>query len=90
MEYQDDAHIPRYVISVAARLLGVPAHTLRAYEKASLVTPQRTPGNVRLFSDEDLRLIRRIAELDKQGVNKVGIKVILQMEGYLSQQEEKT
>ena len=89
MEYQDDAHIPRYVISVAARLLGVPAHTLRAYEKATLVKPHRTPGNVRLYSDEDLHLIRRIAELDKQGVNKVGIQVILQMEGYLGQQEEK-
>ena len=90
MEYQEDAYIPRYVISVTARLLGVPAHTLRAYEKATLVNPHRTPGNVRLYSDEDLHLIRRIAELDKQGINKVGIKVILQMEGYLSQQEEKT
>ena len=90
MEYQDDALIPRYVISVAARLLGVPAHTLRAYEKATLVNPHRTPGNVRLYSDEELRLIRRIAELDKQVIIKVSIKIILQMAGYLSQQEEKT
>jgi len=90
MEYQGDAQIPRYVISVAARLLGVKAHTLRAYEKAALVKPYRTPGNVRLYSDEDLHLVRRIVELDKQGINKVGVRVILQMEGYLSQQDEKT
>lgn len=80
MEHRDDAQTPRYVISVAARLVGIPAHTLRAYEKAGLVKPSRTSGNVRLYSDEDLRLARRIAELDRQGVNKAGIKVILEME----------
>jgi len=80
VEHQDDAHTPRYVISVAARLVGMPAHTLRAYEKAALVRPSRTPGNVRLYSDEDLRLVRRIAELDRLGVNKAGIRVILEME----------
>ena len=80
MEHHDDAHTPRYVISVAARLVGVPAHALRAYEKAELVKPARTSGNVRLYSDEDLRLVRRIVELDQQGVNKAGIRVILEME----------
>ena len=78
-------NIPRYVISVATRLPGASAHTLRAYEKAALVKPHRTPGNVRLYSNEDLRHVRRIAALDRQGINKVGIRVILQMEGYLSQ-----
>ena len=87
MEYHDDARTPRYVISVAARLVGVPAHTLRAYERAELVKPARTSGNVRLFSDEDLRLLRRIVELDGQGVNKAGIKVILEMEQSLPSQE---
>ncbi len=81
MEHQDDVQTPRYVISVAARLMGIPAHTLRAYEKAGLLKPSRTQGNLRLYSDEDLRLVRRIAELDKRGVNKAGIRVILEMEG---------
>jgi MerR family transcriptional regulator/heat shock protein HspR len=80
VEHRDDARTPRYVISVASRLAGVPAHTLRAYEKAELVRPYRTEGNVRLFSDEDLRLVRRIVELDELGVNKVGIKIILELE----------
>jgi len=80
VERQDDARTPRYVISVAARLVGIPAHTLRAYEKAGLIKPSRTPGNVRLYSDEDLRIVRRIVELDRQGINKAGIKVILDME----------
>ena len=86
MEYHDDARTPRYVISVAARLLGVPAHTLRAYERAELIRPARTSGNVRLFSDEDLRLLRRIVELDERGVNKAGIKVILELERSLPTQ----
>ena len=88
MEHHDDARTPRYVISVAARLVGVPAHTLRAYERAELVKPARTSGNVRLFSDEDLRLLRRIVELDEQGVNKAGIKVILELERSLPAQGE--
>ena len=88
MELHDDARTPRYVISVAARLLGVPAHTLRAYERAELIRPARTSGNVRLFSDDDLRLLRRIVELDEQGVNKAGIKVILNLERSLPAQEE--
>ena len=79
MEHRDDAHTPRYVISVAARLVGVAAHTLRSYEKADLLRPARTSGNVRLYSDADLHLARRIIELDRQGVNKAGIKVILEM-----------
>jgi MerR family transcriptional regulator/heat shock protein HspR len=52
------------------------------------VKPARTAGNVRLFSDEDLRLVRRIIELDELGVNKAGIKVILELERSLPSQEE--
>jgi len=71
--------LPRYVISVAARLSGVSPHTLRSYEKAGLIRPYRTKGNIRLYSNRDIRRIRQIAELSKQGVNYSGIKLILKM-----------
>lgn len=81
---KEAAHIPRYFISVASRLVGVPPHTLRSYEQADLIEPARTEGNVRLYSDADIRILRRIAELSEQGVNLAGIKIILQMEGLVS------
>jgi MerR family transcriptional regulator/heat shock protein HspR len=82
-EKQRDHEVARYVISVASRLVGVPAHTLRAYEKADLIRPDRTQGNMRLYSDADISLLQRIAELADQGVNTAGIKIILEMEGRL-------
>jgi MerR family transcriptional regulator/heat shock protein HspR len=72
--------IPRYVISVAARLVGVAPHTLRLYEQKGLLKPARSNGRNRLYSDADIALLRRIAELARQGVNLAGIKLILQME----------
>lgn len=81
---RDATHVPRYVISVASRLVGVPPYTLRSYEQADLIAPARTEGNVRLYSDADIRVLRRIVELSEQGVNLAGIKIILQMEGLIS------
>ncbi|MFQ6014071.1 MAG: MerR family transcriptional regulator [Anaerolineae bacterium] len=77
---QDPASVPRYVISVAARLVGVPPHTLRAIERAGLVQPARTKGNMRLYSHADIELLRRIVALREQGINLAGIKVILEMQ----------
>ncbi len=77
-------HIPRYIISVASKLVGVPPHTLRTYEQADLIEPARTEGNIRLYSDADIDVLRRIVELSEQGVNLAGIKIILQMEGRIS------
>jgi len=77
-------HIPRYIISVASKLVGAPPHTLRTYERADLIAPSRTEGNVRLYSDADIDILRRIVELSEQGVNLAGIKIILQMEGLIS------
>ena len=82
-ENHDSARIPRYVISVASRLVGVPPHKLRSYEQANLIHPARTKGNVRLYSDLDIQILERIVELSQQGVNLAGIKIILQMEGIL-------
>lgn len=83
-EEKDSVHTPRYVISVASKLVGVPAHTLRSYEDADLIQPARTEGNVRLYSDADIEVLRNIVELSEQGVNLTGIKIILQMKGVIS------
>ena len=71
---------PRYTMSVAARLAGVPAHILRTYEHEGLLTPGRLGRRNRLYSDADLALARRIAELSRQGINAAGIKAILRLQ----------
>ncbi len=77
-------HTPRYVISVASKLVGVPPHTLRSYEDAELIQPARTEGNIRLYSDADIDVLRHIVNLSEQGVNLTGIKIILEMKGIIS------
>jgi len=74
------AKVPRYVISVAARLVGTTPHTLRAYEKAGLIKPARTEGKIRMYSDKDIEHLRHIYSLTRKGVNLAGVKVILGME----------
>jgi MerR family transcriptional regulator/heat shock protein HspR len=82
------AHIPRYVISVVSRLVEVPAHTLRTYDRLGLLSPARTGGGTRLYSDADVQRIKRIVELTRQGVNLTGVKVILEMETTHSEQRD--
>ena len=78
MEFEDSE--PCYVISVAARMLGVHAQTLRYYERAGMVEPSRSAGNRRLYSTEDIDQLRRIKTLiDDLGVNLAGVEVILRM-----------
>ena len=71
---------PRYVISVAARILDTQTHTLRYYEKVGVIEPHRSRGNVRLYSDRDIALLQRVKTLvDDLGVNLPGVEVILRM-----------
>src|ERR671914_432666 len=64
-----DAH-PRYMISVAAELVGMHPQTLRIYEAKGLVRPKRTPGNTRLYSESDLERLRLIQRLTTElGLN---------------------
>ena len=71
---------PCYVISVAARLLGVHQQTLRYYERMGLIEPSRSRGNLRLYSERDVDRIRQIKRLlDDLGVNLAGVEVILNM-----------
>ena len=71
---------PRYVISVAARMLDVQTYTLRYYERVGIIHPRRSRGNVRLYSDYDIALLKRVKSLvDDMGINLPGVEVILRM-----------
>ncbi len=77
---------PRYVISVAARMLGMQTHTLRYYEKIGVIEPHRSRGNIRLYSEEDLEMLKRVRSLvNDMGVNLAGVEVILRMLTQMSQ-----
>ena len=70
----------RYVISVAARMIGIEAHTLRYYERLGLVQPERSSGNIRLYSEEDVDRLRYIKALMSDcGVNLAGVEVALRL-----------
>jgi len=71
---------PRYVISVAARMLGIQTYTLRYYEKIGVIEPRRSRGNTRLYSESDITLLRRVKTLvEDMGVNLAGVEVVLRM-----------
>lgn len=69
-----------YSISVATELTGIGPQTLRLYEDKGLVTPGRTDGGTRRYSEEDIQRIRRIAELTTAGLNLAGVSLVLQLE----------
>jgi len=71
---------PRYVISIAAQILGVHPQTLRLYEREGLVEPQRSGGKIRLYSERDIDRVRCIMRLTSDlGVNLAGAEAILYM-----------
>ncbi|MFL5749877.1 MAG: MerR family transcriptional regulator [Chloroflexota bacterium] len=76
-----DPRRPVYVISVAAGIVSVHPRTLRIYEDEGLVCPARTPTNIRLYSEEDIRRIQWIRHLTRdRGVNLAGIKILFELE----------
>ena len=85
-----DHEEPVYIISVAARMLGVQTQTLRYYERLGLVEPARTKGNQRVFSHSDVERVRRIRGLmDDLGVNLAGVEVVLKLLERLRGSEQK-
>ena len=71
---------PCYVISIAGRLVGIHAQTLRYYERVGLVMPSRSEGKRRLYSPKDIEKLRRIKNLTEgMGVNLAGAEVILKL-----------
>ena len=79
----DGGH-PRYMISVAAELVGMHPQTLRIYEQKGLLRPKRTAGNTRLYSDEDVARLRLIQQLTTEiGLNLAGVERVLHLEDEL-------
>ncbi len=76
-----DPSRPVYVISVAATLVSVHPRTLRIYEDEGLLCPARTPTNIRLYSENDIRRILWIRHLTRdRGVNLAGIRILFELE----------
>jgi MerR family transcriptional regulator/heat shock protein HspR len=83
-----DEDEPCYVISIAARMVGMHAQTLRQYERVGLVEPKRTRGNVRMYSRSDVARLRQVQRLiNDLGVNLAGVEVILRMNERMQQME---
>ena len=81
-EHRDiiDTDEPVFVISVAARMVGVRTQTLRYYERLGLVSPARTAGNQRVYSQRDVARVQHIRRLmDDLGVNLAGVEVVLKL-----------
>ena len=76
---------PRYMISVAADLVGMHPQTLRMYEAKGLVRPGRTPGGTRLYSDKDVERLRLIQRLTTElGLNLAGVEHVLRLQDELN------
>jgi MerR family transcriptional regulator/heat shock protein HspR len=80
----EDVTRPLYMISVAAELAGMHPQTLRIYESRGLITPQRSPKNTRLYSQEDVERLRRIQALTTElGMNLAGVEKVFELEEQL-------
>lgn len=84
-----DRDKPLYMISVAAELTGMHPQTLRVYEQKGLVTPGRSRGNTRLYSQSDIDRLNLISKLTDEGINLAGVVRILDMrERMLAREDE--
>jgi MerR family transcriptional regulator/heat shock protein HspR len=76
-----DPERPVYVISVAASIVSVHPRTLRIYEEEGLICPARTPTNIRLYSENDVRRVTWIRHLTQNlGVNLAGVRILFELE----------
>jgi MerR family transcriptional regulator, heat shock protein HspR len=81
---------PRYMISVAADLVGMHPQTLRVYEAKGLVRPKRTAGNTRLYSELDLERLRLVQRLTTElGLNLAGVEHVLRLEDQLQRMQRR-
>jgi MerR family transcriptional regulator, heat shock protein HspR len=79
-----------YMISVAAELAGMHPQTLRIYETRGLITPKRSSGNTRLYSQEDVDRLRRIQELTSElGMNLAGVEKVFELEREMERMQER-
>jgi MerR family transcriptional regulator, glutamine synthetase repressor len=68
-----------FTMAVTVKLTGIESHRIRRYEAGGLLSPERTEGNQRLFSENDIEMIKQVARLEDEGINIEGIKAILAM-----------
>jgi DNA-binding transcriptional MerR regulator len=66
-------------MAVTVKLTGIESHRIRRYEAGGMLSPERTGGNQRLFSENDIEMIKQVARLEDEGINIEGIKAILAM-----------
>ncbi len=80
---------PCYVISVAARMVGMHAQTLRYYERSGIIAPSRSRGRIRLYSPADIARLRQIQRLiNELGVNLAGAEIILRLNDRIREMDE--
>jgi MerR family transcriptional regulator/heat shock protein HspR len=88
---ENDTDEPVYVISIAARIVGMHAQTLRQYERVGLVAPRRSVGRIRMYSRADIARLRQVQRLmNDLGVNLAGVEVILRMNEKMQAMEAET
>ena len=75
----DTRELGKYTMSVAVMMTGMPAHKIRRLEEFGLCNPARKGSRQRLYSDQDIDLIKEIAVLEQSGINLTGVKAILDM-----------
>lgn len=85
---EQDRNRPLYMIGVAAELAGMHPQTLRSYEQKGLVSPQRTSGNTRMYSQADIERLALINELTDEGINLAGVIRILDLQGRLADRDQ--
>jgi len=84
----DERSEPLYVISIAARMVGVHAQTLRYYERAGLIAPARSQGRLRLYSPWDIERLKLMKSLvEDLGVNLAGVEVIIRLTEHIARME---
>lgn len=88
-EHESNRDKPLYMISVAADLTGMHPQTLRVYEQKGLVTPGRSRGNTRLYSQADIERLGLINKLTDEGINLAGVVRILDMRERQLEKDEK-
>ncbi|MCB5291947.1 MerR family transcriptional regulator [Arthrobacter sp. SO3] len=77
-----------YAISVVAQLVGTGQQSIRLYERKGLLTPDRTAGGTRRYSNADLAVLRRISELLEEGLNLAGVAKVLELEAVNARLQE--
>jgi MerR family transcriptional regulator/heat shock protein HspR len=81
---------PRYVISIAARMVGIETYTLRYYESIGLIQPYRSRGNIRYYSEADIERLHQIKTLMSDlGINLAGVEVVIRMAEKITEMQQR-